>query len=108
MTVSRGDVVWVNLDPTVGTEIKKTRPAVVVSNGSCNRYGTRVVIVPVTSNVDSMYPGEAPVRLGKRPGRALGDQLRSVDKVRIGKRIGRLTQEEMSGVDEALRLTLNL
>lgn len=108
MKVSRGDVVWVNLDPTVGTEIKKTRPAVIVSNDSCNRYGTRVVILPITSNVDSIYPGEAPVRIGKRPGRALGDQIRSVDKVRIGKRITRLTAEELSAIDEALRITLAL
>jgi len=53
----RGDVYWVNLDPVVGTEIRKTRPAVVVSNDSCNRYGARVVVLPVTSNVDSLYPG---------------------------------------------------
>mgnify|MGYP003383463508 CR=1 FL=1 len=108
MKVSRGDVVWVNLGPTVGTEIKKTRPAVVFSNDSCKRYGTRVVVVPITSNVESLYPGEALVSLGKRPGRALGDQLRSVDRVRVGKRLGRLTAEELSSVDEALRTTLAL
>lgn len=59
----RGDVYWVNLDPVVGTEIRKTRPAVVVSNDSCNRYGTRIVVLPITSNVDSLYPGEAKVEV---------------------------------------------
>jgi hypothetical protein len=50
----RGEVYWVNLDPVVGSEIGKTRPAVIVSNDSCNRYGTRVVVLPITSNVESL------------------------------------------------------
>jgi mRNA interferase MazF len=106
--LARGDVYWVNLDPTVGTEIKKTRPAVVVSNDACNRYGARVVVVPVTSNVTSLYPGEAQVYVGKRETRVLGDQLRSIDKARLGKRIARLTREELAKVDDALRITLDL
>ena len=92
----RGDVYWVNLDPVVGTEIRKTRPAVVVSNDSCNRYGARVVVLPVTSNVK-----------GKR-GRPLGDQIRSIDKSRLKARVARLTADEMSRVDEALAITLGL
>ena len=89
--VSRGDIYWVNLDPTVGTEIRKTRRAVVVSNDACNRFGMRVVVVPITSNVTSLFPGEVHIRVAKRVGRVLGDQLRSIDKARLGKRIGRLT-----------------
>jgi mRNA interferase MazF len=104
----RGDVYWVNLDPVVGTEIRKTRPAVVVSNDSCNRYGTRVVVLPITSNVDSIYPGEAKVEVKGKPCRALGDQIRSIDKSRLKARLGRLTADEMSRVDEALAVTLDL
>ena len=104
----RGDVYWVNLDPVVGTEIRKTRPAVVVSNDSCNRYGTRVVVVPITSNVESLFPGEASVDVKGKPGRALGDQIRSLDKTRLQGRVGRLTAEEMSRVDDALAITLDL
>ena len=104
----RGDVYWVNLDPVVGTEIRKTRPAVVVSNDSCNRYGTRVVVLPITSNVDSLYPGEAAVEVQGKPARALGDQIRSIDKTRLKARAGRLTADEMSRVDEALAVTLDL
>jgi mRNA interferase MazF len=104
----RGDVYWVNLDPVVGTEIRKTRLAVVVSNDSCNRYGTRVVVLPITSNVDSLFPGEASVELKGKPGRALGDQIRSIDKSRLKPRLGRLTADEMSRVDEALAVTLDL
>jgi mRNA interferase MazF len=104
----RGDVYRVNLDPVVGTEIRKTRPAVVVSNDSCNRYGARVVVLPVTSNVDSLYPGEAMVEVKGKRGRALGDQIRSIDKSRLKTRVARLTADEMSRVDEALAITLGL
>jgi mRNA interferase MazF len=101
-------VYWVNLDPVVGSEIRKTRPAVIVSNDSCNRYGTRVVVLPITSNVESLYPGEALVEVKGKPGRALGDQIRSIDKSRVGARVGRLTVDEMSRIDEALAITLDL
>jgi mRNA interferase MazF len=92
----------------VGSDIKKTRPAVVVSNNSCNVHGRRVVVLPVTSNVDSLYPGEALVRVKGQPGRALGDQIRSLDKARLRSRVGALTAEEMAAVDEALLVTLGL
>ncbi len=104
----RGDVYWVNLDPVVGSEIRKTRPAVIVSNDSCNRYGTRVVVLPITSNVESLYPGEAIVEVKGKQGRALGDQIRSIDQSRLKARAGRLTAEEMSRVEEALAITLDL
>ena len=54
------------LDPAKGTEIRKTRPAVIVSNDSCNAFGTRVVVLPVTSNVSSLFPGEAHIDLSER------------------------------------------
>lgn len=104
----RGDVYWVTLDPTVGSEIKKTRPAVIVSNNSCNTFGSRVVVLPLTSNVDSLYPGEAMVVVNGKPARALGDQIRSLDKSRLESRIDTLSQEELAAVDEAIRITLAL
>jgi mRNA interferase MazF len=104
----RGDVVWVALDPSLGTEIRKTRPAVVISNDSCNRHGTRVVVLPVTSNVDSLYPGEARIQLRGRPARVLGDQIRSVDKARLRARLGRLRRDELTEVEDAVRITLGL
>jgi mRNA interferase MazF len=104
----RGDVYWVALDPTVGTEIRKTRPAVIVSNDSCNTHGTRVVVRPITSNVSSLYPGEASVELEGKPARALGDQIRSIDKARLRTRLGRLSQDDLQAVDEAIRITLGL
>ena len=104
----RGEVWWVALDPAVGTEIRKTRPAVVVSNDSCNRYGSRVVVLPVTSHVESLYPGEALVEVDGKPARALGDQIRSLDRARMRRRLDTLSEDDMRAVDEALRVTLGL
>lgn len=104
----RGDVYWVTLDPTVGSEIKMTRPAVIVSNNSCNTFGARVVALPLTSNVDTLYPGEAMVVVNGKPARVLGDQIRSLDTSRLQSRIDTLSQDELAAVDEAIRITLAL
>ncbi|WP_202967242.1 type II toxin-antitoxin system PemK/MazF family toxin [Nitrospira moscoviensis] len=107
-TPRRGDVYWVVLDPTIGSEIKKTRPAVVVSNNSCNTYGSRVVVLPLTSHVDSLYPGEALITVDGKAARALGDQIRSVDKSRLRSRIETLSPDELMAVEDAIRVTLGL
>jgi len=104
----RGDVYWVALDPALGTEIRQTRPAVVVSNDSCNAHGGRVVVLPVTSNTSSLFPGEAVVRVQGKPVRVLGDQIRSIDKARLRSRIGTLSHDELAHVEVALRITLDL
>lgn len=108
VTPRRGDIYWVALDPALGTEIHKTRPAVIISNDSCNTHGSRVVVLPVTSNVDSLYPGEAAIRVRGKPARVLGDQMRSIDKRRLRRRIGRLRQTELVDVEQAVRITLGL
>lgn len=107
-TPSRGDIYWVALDPTLGTEIQKTRPAIVVSNDSCNAYGSRVVVLPITSNVESLHPGEALIQVRGKPARALGDQIRSIDKQRLRSRIGRLSQAELLDIEDVLCITLGL
>ena len=99
---------WVALDPALGTEIKKTRPAIIVSNDAMNSFAARVVVVPVTSNVDHCYPGEALVTIKGKPARALGDQLRSIDKGRLRGKVDVLAETELRQVDEALRITLAL
>ena len=104
----RGDVYWVALDPVVGTEIKKTRPAIVVSNDAMNDEAQRVVVVPVTSSVEHCFPGEALVMVMGKPARALGDQIRSIDKARLRRRADRLSVAELGRLDEALRITLAL
>jgi len=63
----RGDVYWVALDPVIGTGIRKSRPAIVVSDDSCNQYGTRVVVMPVTSQVGPRDPGDALIEVHGTP-----------------------------------------
>lgn len=79
-----------------------------MSNDSCNRYGSRVVVLPLTSNTSSLYPGEALVTVQGKTARALGDQVRSIDKKRLRRRLARLSAGEMSDIDEALAITLAL
>jgi len=72
--MKRGDVWWVEFDPVLGSEIKKTRPAIIVSNDSANRHLTRVIVVPLTSNTERLYPGEALVTLSDQPSKAMADR----------------------------------
>ena len=104
----RGDVFRVNLDPAQETEIRKIRLAVIISNDSCNKYGIRVIVLPATSNIESLFPGEAMIEIQGRPARVLGDQIRSLDKSRLGARIGSLSPAELLAVEEAVLITLGI
>lgn len=87
--VKRGEVYWVNLDPTVGTEIRKTRPAIVVSPDDMNASLPRVIIAPLTSKGQPL--GCRPeVTFTGRPARILLDQIRSVDKQRLLEKMGEI------------------
>lgn len=107
----RGGVYWVALDPVVGTEIAKTRPAVIISNDTGNQYSTRVIVAPVTSgSVTKVYPFEVLVPAGEanlaRESKVLLDQIRTIDKRRLGQRIGSLSSERMLEIDQAIRRSL--
>ena len=90
--VSRAEVYWVNLDPTIGSEIKKTRPALVVSPDDMNAVLPRVIIAPITSAGEPMGCRPEVVFQGKNA-RILLDQLRCVDKVRLGKKMGKIGEK---------------
>ena len=77
-----------------------------ISNDSCNAYGARVVVVPITSNVSSLYPGEARIQVRGRRARVLGDQIRSIDRARLRARIGSVTATELREVGMAVLITL--
>ena len=87
--VSRFDVYLVNLDPTVGKEIKKTRPCVIVSPDEMNRYVRTVIVAPMTTTRRS-YPTRVSLRFQRKDGQVVLDQLRTVDKARLVRRLGRL------------------
>jgi mRNA interferase MazF len=100
--VSRFDVFLVNLDPTVGSEIRKSRPCVVVSPDEMNRHVRTVVVAPLTT-AGRPYPSRVPVRFAGRDGQVVVDQLRTVDKTRLAKRLGALAPPEAAAVLDVLR-----
>ena len=113
----RGDICVIDLDPARGTEARKSRPAVIVSNDGANTTATRlgrgvVTVVPVTSNVERVYPFQVLLRAGATglsvDSKAQAEQVRSVDVERVQRRVGSVPPELMSQLDDALRLHLAL
>ncbi|HEY7143201.1 MAG TPA: type II toxin-antitoxin system PemK/MazF family toxin [Streptosporangiaceae bacterium] len=113
----RGEIVMVGLDPVLGSEASKTRPAVVVSNDAANATATRlgrgvVTVVPVTSNIARIYPFQVLLPAGEtglpHDSKAQAEQVRSVAVERIGKRAGQLPPALITELDRALRVHLSL
>ena len=104
----RGEVWWVGFGPSVGGEIRKRRPAVVVSNDGANRHLNRLQVVPITSNVARLFPSEAYVTVNGEQRKAMADQLATVGKERLGGRLARLDAADMESVERAIRVQLGL
>ena len=104
----RGSIWWVEFDPAVGTEINKTRPAVIVSNDTANKFLARVVVIPLTSNISRVYPGEAIITVNGEKSKAMTDQIMSADKSRLKNKIGELSKNDMISLETAMRQFLNL
>src|SRR6185295_4191250 len=102
-TIKRGDVFWVNFDPTQGTGTKKTRPAVILSNNLFNLYLPRLIVAPITSNIEKLFEFDAVVLVAEKKGKAMLDQIRTIDKKRLGKKICTLTVKELNDVERALK-----
>jgi mRNA interferase MazF len=113
-TPRRGDIYLVSFDPTVGHEIKKTRPAVVIQNDVGNRYSPLTIVAAITSTISPVpFPVEVVVAPAKSNGLAVDssirlDQIRTVDRQRLLKRLGILDPAIMQRVDEALRISVGL
>jgi mRNA interferase MazF len=104
----RGEVWWVSFAGSSGGEVRKTRPAVIVSNDTANQYANRVQVVPLSSKVDKVYPCEAQVTIDGRRSKAMADQIMTVSKHRLTERMATLTFDEARAVDFAIRVQLGL
>lgn len=100
MKVGRGQAWWVNLDPTIGSEIRKARPAVIVSPDDLNAHLNTVVVVPLTRG--KPYPFRVPTTVEGKPGVAAVDQVRAIDRQRLVRRIKTLKPDELNAILDAL------
>ncbi|MBS1651762.1 MAG: type II toxin-antitoxin system PemK/MazF family toxin [Bacteroidetes bacterium] len=104
MELKQYQIVLVNLDPTIGSEMKKTRPCVIISPDEMNKYLQTIVIAPMTSNSKS-YPTRVPVKHNKTKGWVVLDQIRTVDRQRIVKVLDVLTEKEIYNVKTIIHET---
>jgi mRNA interferase MazF len=105
----RGDVFWVDFDPSKATEIQKKRPSVVCSHDILNEYSSRIIVAPITSNLKKVYSFEYAIKNhADIKGKIMLDQIRSIDKSRLGKKIGCFSLKEMQEIEIILKHILGM
>ncbi|KPA09455.1 growth inhibitor [Candidatus Magnetomorum sp. HK-1] len=113
MIINRGNIYLASLDPTIGNEISKTRPVLVVSNNQNNKFSGTITILPITSqNINKKYPFEVFLSKGTanlpKNSKVKADQIRTLDRNRLFKFIGKLDDKQKKSIDKALRIHLEL
>lgn len=106
--MKRGDVWWVAFETATGGEIRKRRPAIIISNNTANQFANRVQVVPISSRIEKLYPCETLVDIDRRRCKAMADQLATVSKRRLLSPLTSLTSDEMRRVEMIVRLQLGL
>ncbi|GGG37424.1 mRNA interferase [Dokdonia pacifica] len=104
----RGEIWWVNFDPSIGSEIKKTRPAIIVSNDISNYHSSRVQVIPATSATQKLYPPECYINIKGKASKVMADQIMTVSKERLYNCMGTITQEEIKDVERIISIQLGL
>ena len=104
----RGEGWLVAFDPSLGGEVRKMRPAVVLSNDTANAVLNRVQVVPISSSVDRLYPAEALVTVNGRRRKAMADQITTASTLRLRRRMGRLIRDDVDAVARVIRVQLDL
>ena len=104
MEIKQYQIVLVNLDPTIGSEIKKTRPCVIISPDEMNKYLRTIIVAPMTTT-PRKYPSRIEVKHDHKIGWIVIDQIRTIDKQRIVKTLGRLSQPEIKEVKSVIKET---
>ncbi len=104
----RGEIWWVSFSDSAGGEVRKTRPAIIVSNDTANQCANRVQVVPLSSKVDKLYPCEALLTVEGRQSKAMADQIMTVSKHRLTERLAKLTSDDIRAVDFTIRVQLAL
>lgn len=106
--MKRGDIYWVNLNPTVGSEIRKKRPCVIIGATPINKARRTVVVIPLSSSSKAYPPLTIAVRCMKKNLVAICDQIRAVDKSRLVEKIESMTTNHLQALDEGLKQVLSL
>ena len=106
--MKRGEVWWVDFEPSFGSETQKVRPTVIISNNASNMALSRVVVVPFTSNITKIYPGNVLVNVGGAIAKLMADQIMTADKNRLKNLIGNLSSDDMVKVENTVRMHLGL